>query len=142
VRRVIAAAGLAAALGACGTTEREGAVGDTLSSRTLDATLLAVPTRRPQLFRVRMRLCRDEPGQAVNAFAFTLVLDDDSELQPQSLLTDFDVVREGCETGWIVYQVAGDAAPDELRFSYDDTGSAQPGDREEHADFTWDVTAR
>jgi hypothetical protein len=144
----------------CGTTTKEGAVGETLDSRTVRATLreyaakvkkhrgrdvtgFSTPGTGNRFVAVDMELCRDEAGQAVNAFAFELELDGGEKVRPrspQAVYDDaFDVSREGCERGWIVYAVPADATPARLRFAYDDTGSARPGDREEHVDFSWDL---
>jgi hypothetical protein len=129
---------LLAVLAGCGTTEEEGRVGDTLSSRTLDVTLQRAGWAQDGGYGVRVKLCRDEPGQAINSFAFTLVLADEREADPDALRTTFGVSRaEGCEAGAIVFPVARERDVDHLRFDYDDTGSQQPGDREEHATFTW-----
>lgn len=136
-----AAVVLALALSACGTTEREGKVGDTLDGRDVAATLLEFrPEVGRRLAAVRVSLC-SENEQAIGAFAFVLEYDGGKAqpVRPQPVFDDeFEVVRDRCERGWIVYAVPRGAKPTALTFAFDDTGSNQPGDhRENHLRFRW-----
>ena len=145
---VVVLLGLALLTGAgCGTTKKQGAVGDTLDSRTLHVTLHRF-TERAKAGRAaaNVEICRDEEGQAINAYAFVLGFeggDKTSPTRPMTLYDDeFGVSRAGCERGWIEFPLSPGATPETLRFTYDDTGSARPGEqREEHVEFSWDVAA-
>jgi hypothetical protein len=143
VARNLILVGFVLALAGCGTTTKDGGIGDTLDSRTLHLTVHKFAERpKAQRVAVNVELCRDEDGPAVNAYAFTLEFDGGPTIQPtrpQTVFDDeFEANREGCERGWIEYTPPAGGSAEALHFSYDDTGSAAPGNRrEEHVDFTW-----
>jgi hypothetical protein len=156
MRRIVTTALIGAAVSGCGATEREGQVGDTLDGREVAATLLAFrpdvpapkggdvtgfssPGAGNRFAAARVSLC-SENGQAIRAFDFVLEHDggEAHNKQPQSVFDDdFEGVREGCERGWLVYAIPEDATAQALTFAFDDTGSARPGDRENHLRFRW-----
>ena len=131
---------LASALlfGGCGSTEREGEVGDTHSSQDLRVTVVKVDRKAPR------KVCKD-PGQAVRAYDFELETGSGERTRPklpQSVYPDdFDVVREDCERGWIVFEVPTDSTLEQVHFTFDDTGSARSGDKENHARFSWSLAS-
>ena len=132
-------------LGGCGATERHGRVGDALKGDHLQAKLLAwVPTVPDRLLRddvtglnqpargmrfaaVDVALCNDT-GAAAMAWQFELRMDDGAKAhphQPTSVYDDtLDTVREGCERGWVVFQIPAGARPTTLHYEFD---WSQPG---------------
>lgn len=147
----------ALALAACGSTERSGAIGDTLEGRQVqvkllrfkrrvkerrDVTGLGAAGRGMRLVAADVGLC-NRSGQAVVAYHFTLEHTGGTAhpRYPQSALSHgFESVRDGCEHGWIVFAIPGDAEAQRLRYRFDDTGTARPGDRrEEHDRFDWSL---
>src|SRR5215211_4417158 len=158
-RRAVLTAALAAALlvGACGTTKREGHVGDTLRAGGLRATLIKFDAEVPavrdysglgapgpgmRLFGVKTKVCNDR-GRAIGAYDFGLELDggDKTRLRfPQGSYSDgFEGLRDGCERGWIVFEGPAGSRAKSVTFSYDETGSGGPGgEKEKHARFRWD----
>jgi hypothetical protein len=139
------------------TTTKSGRVGDTLSAGGLHATLIkfdrSVP--RPEVrditgfgtlaagmrfYGVKAKVCNDR-RQAIIAQHFGLKVDGGkSKVKfPQSAYDDgFDSTRQGCETGWIVFEAPKGSRASEVTFKYDDTGSSQAsGKPEKHARFSW-----
>ena len=50
----------------------------------------------------------------------------------------FDVLRSGCETGWLVFPLPSGARAEAVKFSYDDTGTPGQGGRNgKRLRFTW-----
>ena len=51
----------------------------------------------------------------------------------------FDVVRTGCRSGWLTFEVPASSSPDEIKFAFDYTGSSSPGEeqQESHQRFSW-----
>jgi hypothetical protein len=151
------------ALGSCGlnTTSKDGEVGETLSAGGLKVTVsrvdsevrgpsgrdfsgLGTPADGMRFFGVKVKVCTDR-GQAIGTFNFKLDLDGDDTARsrfPQSVYSDgFDTVRDGCGSGWLVFEGSKGSTPEKVSFKYDDTGSARPGaDKEKHARFSWKVS--
>ncbi len=128
------------ALAGCGTEEKKGEVGDELEAGSVRAELKEVSARAGH-FGANAELCKDSE-QSVNAFAFSLALEGGGEAErvyPQRVYDDgFGRVRDGCEGGWLVYDVPKGSKPSALKFEYEDTGQGGPGgDDGEHIKFEW-----
>src|SRR3954462_1390667 len=159
-RRALLLAPLATALllVACGTTTRDGHVGDTLRAGGLRATVIKfateVPTRHDysglgapgpgmRFFGVNAKVCNDR-GQAIGAYDFGLALEGGEKAKlrfpQQSYSNGFDGLRDGCDRGWIVFEAPAGSRAKSVGFKYDDSGSAGPsGASEKHASFRWDL---
>ena len=155
---LLAACGaVALAVAGCGTTEKSGQVGDTLSAKGLQATLEQVDTRVPvpasdvtglsqpapgtKLVGARVKVCSDHGG-AIGPYDFGL---DSSSGEatlkyPERNYDDsFETVRDGCGDGWVVFQIPESADPERVTFDFEDTGTAQHRETEVHAKFSWSV---
>ena len=154
---------LALCAAACGSTSKEGSVGETLTDGKLkvtvtrvdrevprpsgrDVTGLGTPSAGMRFFGANVRACNGPRGPAIGPYSFELDVSGggDARLRfPQRAYEDdFDSVREGCGQGWIVFEVPASSTVDAVKFKYDDTASAAPSDRrEKHARFRWEVSA-
>ena len=153
---VLAAIALASGCGGVNTTTKDGRVGDPLNSGGLrvtvlegdrnvprpdnDVTGLSTPRSGMKFVGIKARVCTDR-DQAIKAYDFQLDRADGDAVRPRlpqrSYDDSFDVVRSGCEAGWIVFEIPSDDGAEAVTFNHDDTGSARPGDTERHARFTW-----
>lgn len=148
---------LSLAVAACGTTEKSGRVGDTLSAKGLQATVAEVDTDVPvpasdvtglsqpapgtKLVGARVRVCSDHGG-AIGPYDFGIdASSGDATLKyPERNYDDsFEIVRDGCGDGWVVFQIQQSARPDRVTFGFEDTGSAQHPETEVNAKFSWSV---
>jgi hypothetical protein len=155
---LLAACGaLALAIAGCGTTEKSGQVGDTLSAKGLRATLDEVDTHVPvpasdvtglsqpapgtKLVGARVEVCSDHGG-AIGPFDFGLDSSsgDGTLKYPERNYDDsFETVRDDCGDGWVVFQIPESADPERVTFDFEDTGSSQHPETEVHAKFSWSV---
>jgi hypothetical protein len=155
---LLAACGaLALAIAGCGTTEKSGRVGDTLSAKGLRATLDEVDTHVPvpasdvtglsqpapgtKLVGARVEVCSDHGG-AIGPFDFGLDSSsgDGTLKYPERNYDDsFETVRDDCGDGWVVFQIPESADPERVTFDFEDTGSSQHPETEVHAKFSWSV---
>jgi hypothetical protein len=152
-------AALAAALAGCGTTERSGAVGDTLTAKGLEVTVdevdasvavpkndvtgLSQPAPGWQLVGVRVNVCSDHSG-ALGPYDFGVetTSGDSGRLKyPQSNYAEsFESLRDDCGDGWVVFEIPDGSEPDRVTFGFDDTGSAMQAENNEvSARFSWTV---
>jgi hypothetical protein len=150
-------------LAGCGATERHGAVGDALKNDHVQAKLLqwvpSVPEKRlghgvtglnrpgnrMRFAAVDVALCNDT-GAAAIAWRFELRLADGSSVHPKvptSIYGDaLDVVRDGCDRGWIVYEVPADARAKTLHYEFDwshQTANGSSYSDNEHDRFDWSL---
>jgi hypothetical protein len=147
-----------AALG-CGTTEKSGDVGDTLTAKGLEATVQRVDTDVPvpasdvtglsqpapgtRLLGARVKVCSDHAG-AIGPYDFGVEPSSgDATLKyPERNYGDsFETVRDGCGDGWVVFQIPQSTRPERVTFGFQDTGSAQHPETEVNAKFAWDVSS-
>jgi hypothetical protein len=155
---LLAACGaLALAIAGCGTTEKSGQVGDTLSAKGLRATLDEVDTHVPvpasdvtglsqpapgtKLVGARVEVCSDHGG-AIGPYDFGLDSSsgDGTLKYPERNYDDsFETVRDDCGDGWVVFQIPESADPERVTFDFEDTGSSQHPETEVHAKFSWSV---
>jgi hypothetical protein len=162
MRWYVGFAASAAALGllGCGTSTRSGQIGDTLSAGGLHVTIQRIDERPPipsddlsglsspapgdRLLGARVKVC-SHVGPAIGTYDFALSLADGGsgtvKFPAQNYPDGFDVVRTGCEVGWIVFEYPRAAEPSEIHFKFDDTGSGSGsmggGRPETHARFSW-----
>jgi hypothetical protein len=160
--RLITISPLAAiAIGAsgCGTTEKSGQVGDTLSAKGLQATVQQVDTRVPvpesdvtglsqpapgaKLVGAQVKVCSDHGG-AIGPYDFGLDTSsgDDAKLKyPEHNYDDsFEIVRDGCGDGWVVFEIPQSSKPDKVTFGFEDTGTSQHPETQVDARFSWTVS--
>ena len=144
MRRVTVAVACTAAfaLGACGTTEKSGQGGQTLSDGGLKVGVLKVERPRPGQVGVRVRACTDD-DQAVKSYDFQLRRSGGDTVRPQYVATTysdrFPVTRSGCGDGWLVFEIRRADRAEAVKFSYDDTGNNRQPGREKHTRFTWNL---
>lgn len=144
--------------GGIGATKKSGKVGQTLTDGGLkvtvvktrrsvprpedDVTGLGSPTPGSRFFGAKVKACNDD-DQAIKEFDFSLDHSGGDTVKAkfpqQAASPQFESQRRGCGTGWLVFEVPTSQEAEKLKFSYDDTGSARPGDKERHARFDWDV---
>jgi len=148
---------LSLAVAGCGTTEKSGEVGDTLSAKGLQATVQEVDTHVPvpasdvtglsqpapgtRLVGAHVKVCSDHGG-AIGAYDFGLEPSsgDASLKYPERNYADsFETVRDGCGDGWVVFQITQSADPRRVTFGFEDTGTAQHPETEVDAKFSWSV---
>ena len=154
----IALSALAAlAIAGCGTTEKSGEVGDTLTAKGIEATVEEVDTHVPvpgsdvtglsqpapgqRLVGARVHVCSDHGG-AIGAWAFGLdssQADGRLKYPEQNYDDSFETVRDGCSDGWIVFEIAQSADPEKVTFGFEDTGTSQHPETEVNAKFSWSV---
>jgi hypothetical protein len=114
-------AALGAAVAGCGTTERSGAVGDTLDAKGLEVTVEQVDTSVPVPKNDITGLSQPTPGSGLVAAKVHVCSDQDGALGP-------------------LFEIPEGSEPDRVTFGFDDTGSAQPGSNNEvSARFSWTV---
>ena len=113
-----------------------------------DITGLSTPRSGTRFVGVKVNVCNDS-AQAIKPYDFELELDTGDSLHsvhPRLPVTiysdDFETLRDGCERGWMVFELPEEARPEAVKFKYDDTGSASAGDTEKHVRFRWDVGQR
>ena len=156
--RLALALAAAATLAACGTTEKSGSVGDELTAKGIrvkvirvdrhvkvpedDISGLSTPGEGRRLVGARVRVCSDH-GQAIGTYNFgmeTSAGDARLKFPAQNYDDPFESLRDGCETGWLVFDTPADSTPKKVKFEFEDTGSAQPGDNSDvKAVFSWKV---
>jgi hypothetical protein len=155
---------VALALAACGTTERHGKVGDALKGDHMQAKLLAfvatvperrlghdvtglnAPARGMRFAAADVAVCNDT-GAAAIPWRFELRLGDGSSVHPQQPVSVYDneleTVRDGCDDGWVVWQVPAAAKAESVYYEFDHSEQiGQPGSgsvREEHDRFHWSL---
>ncbi len=151
---------IAIAIGAsgCGTTEKSGNVGDTLSAKGLEARVEQVDTNVPvpksdvtglsqpapgsKLVGARVKVCSDHGG-AVGPYDFGLDSSSgDATLKyPEQNYDDsFETVRDGCGDGWVVFEIPQSSKPDTVTFGFEDTGTSQHPETQVDARFSWSVS--
>ena len=147
----------AAAAWGCGTSEESGDVGDNLSAKGLEVTVERVDTSVPvpasdvtglsrpsagsELVAARVRVC-NEHGGATGPFDFGLETSEgDGRLKfPQRNYTDsFDNLRDGCDSGWVVFEVPRGSEPESLTYEFQDTGTAMDESENVDARLSWSV---
>jgi hypothetical protein len=147
------------ALGGCGTTEKSGDVGDTLTAKGLSATVEQVDTDVPvpasdvtglsqpspgsKLVGARVKVCSDHGG-AVGPYDFGLDTSsgDDAQLKYPERNYDesFETIRDGCGDGWVVFEIPQSAKADKVTFGFEDTGTSQHPETQVDAKFSWAVS--
>jgi hypothetical protein len=158
-RASLAAVGLVAlACAGCGTTEKEGSVGDELTAEGLEVTVdrvdrsspeprsditgLSKPGRGRRLVGVHVRAC-SEWGTALKQFDFSVEASGATakpKLPTKNYRDAFEPIRDGCGDGWLVFEVPADSKPERVRFEFTDTGRpGQGGDDGVEAELSWDV---
>jgi hypothetical protein len=156
---VLAVVVAVAALAGCGTTEKSGSVGDTLTAKGIEVTVervdqsvpvpasdvtgLSSPSPGSKLVGVLAKACSNHGG-AIGSFDFGLDPDSGSATQKyveHNYPNAFDVVRTGCGSGWMVFEIPKAGSPQRVTFGFQDTGSALPsgGANQVNAKFSWDV---
>jgi hypothetical protein len=149
--------GLSAALAACGTTEKDGSVGDALTANGVEVTVdrvdrsppvprrdvtgLSRPARGKRLVGVHVRACSDHGG-ALGQYDFGVETNDgDGRLKfPAHVYGDaFETVRDGCGAGWIVFEIPARAKAERVTFGFEDTGSTRQEHERVDAKFSWEV---
>jgi hypothetical protein len=153
----LAAAALIAS--GCGTTEKSGAVGDTLTAKGIDVTVIAVddsvpvpksdvtglsqPAPGQKLVGVRVKVC-SEHGGAIGPYDFSIetTSGDPGRLKfPETNYPNsFDSFRAACGDGWVVFEIPAGSDPGKVKFNFQDTGTAQHPETEVDARFSWDVS--
>jgi hypothetical protein len=155
---LLSLAAAAAAVGGCGTTEKSGRVGDTLTAKGLQATVQQVDTSVPvpasdvtglsqpspgsKLVGARVKVCSDHGG-AIGAYDFGLdASSGDATLKyPEQNYDDsFETVRDGCGEGWVVFEIPQASKPDKVTFGFEDTGSSEHPETQVDAKFSWSVS--
>src|SRR3954454_8530598 len=126
------------AVAGCGTTEKSGKVGDTLSAKGLQATVqevdahvpvpasdvtgLSQPAPGTKLVGAQVKVC-SEHGGAIGAYDFGLEPSSgDATLKyPERNYGDsFETVRDGCGDGWVVFQIPESADAERVTFGFED----------------------
>jgi hypothetical protein len=148
-------------LAGCGTTERHGGLGDALKGDHMQAKVLrfvpTVPERKlghdvtglnapgagMRFAAADLALCNDT-GAAALPWRFELRLDDGSSVhphQPTSVYADaLEPVRDGCDQGWVVWEVPSGAQAKSLYFEFDYSHQTANGSSyrdDEHDRFHW-----
>ncbi len=108
-----------------------------------DVTGLAAPSPGSTLVGLLAKACSNHGG-AIGSFDFGLDLDSGSATQKyvqHNYPQGFDTVRDGCGSGWIVFEIPKSSRPEKVTFGFEDTGSAQPGGgaQQVNARFSWAV---
>jgi hypothetical protein len=148
---------VAVALGSCGTTEKSGDVGDTLTAKGLEATVEQVDTKVPvpasdvtglsqpaagmKLVGARVRVCSNHGG-AIGAYDFGLdASSGEARLKyPERNYDDsFETVRDGCGDGWVVFEIPEASEPERVTFGFEDTGTSTRPQTRVNADFSWAI---
>lgn len=149
---------LAVGIAGCGTTEKSGQVGDTLTAKGLAATVRQVDTHVPvpasditglsqpapgtKLVGALVNVCSNHAG-AVGPYDFGLdASSGDSTLKyPEHNYGDsFEIVRDGCGDGWVVFQMPQSASAERVTFGFEDTGTSQHPETQVNAKFSWSVS--
>jgi hypothetical protein len=152
---------IAIAIGAagCGSTEKSGQVGDTLSAKGLQATVeqvdtsvpvpesdvtgLSQPAQGSKLVGAQVRVCSDHGG-AIGPYDFGLATgsgDDTTQKYPEQNYDDsFEIVRDGCGDGWVVFEIPQASSPDRVTFGFEDTGTSQHPETQVNAKFSWTLS--
>jgi hypothetical protein len=150
-------AACAAILG-CGSTEKSGSVGETLSAKGLQVSVERVDTRVPvpaddvtglsspssgsKLTGVLVRVCSDHGG-AIGPYDFGIETSAGSghlKFPAMNYAKPFESLRADCGGGWIVFEIPAGSRPEKVTFGFKDTGSAGPqGNSEVDARFSWSV---
>lgn len=138
-------------------TEKSGSVGDTLTAKGLEVTVRQVDTDVPvpdrdvtglsspspgmHLVGVEAEVCSEEHGGAIGNYSFSLsgTGGADGELKTPAPNYDnsFGTVRDGCGDGWIVFELPESSEPSEVRFGFQDTGTAMDESENVDAKFSW-----
>jgi hypothetical protein len=149
---------IAVGVSGCGTTEKSGQVGDTLTAKGLQATVQHVDTDVPvpasdvtglsqpspgsKLVGTRVKVCSDHGG-AIGPYDFGLETSsgEDAKLKyPERNYDDsFETVRDGCGEGWVVFEIPQASKPDKITFGFEDTGTSQHPETQVNAKFSWTV---
>jgi hypothetical protein len=148
----------AAVTGGCGTTEKSGQVGDTLSAKGLEATVQEVDTNVPvpasdvtglsqpapgsTLVGARVHVCSDHGG-AIGPYDFGLdTSSGDARLKypERNYDASFETVRDDCGEGWVVFEIPQASRPDRVTFGFEDTGTSQHPETQVNAKFSWTVS--
>ena len=161
MRPALASSLVIAALAGCagiGVTEKSGSVGDELSAKGLRVTVKRIDRHPPvpdddvsglsspgagnRLLGARVRVCSNH-GQAIGTYDFgveTSSGDGRVKFPAQNYADAFESLRDGCDSGWIVLEIPRASDLTQVRFRFQDTGSARPGDNSDvDARFSWKV---
>ena len=149
--------GLAASVAACGTTEKDGAVGDELSAKGLEVTVdrvdrsppvpkrditgLSTPARGMRLVGAHVKACSDHGG-ALGPYDFGIEPsrgDGRLKYPARNYRDPFGSIRDECGDGWVVFEIPADSKPERIRFGFEDTGSNRQPQTAVDAEFTWKV---
>ncbi len=156
---VIAVSLIATATAGCGTTEKSGNLGDTLTAKGLRATVLSVddsvpvpsnditglsnPSPGSKLVGARVRVCSDHGG-AIGPFDFGVETSAGEQgklrFPEQNYADGLDTIRNGCGSGWVVFEIPRNARPREITFGFEDTASSQHPQNQVDARFSWSVS--
>jgi hypothetical protein len=150
-------AALALAAAGCGTTEKSGNVGETLSAKGIEVTVaqidqtvpvprnditgLSSPGPGQRLIGVRVHLCSNHGG-AIGPYDFGLKTSSgDASLKFPSMnyANSFDSLRNGCGGGWVVFNAPVASKPEQVTFGFQDTGSSYDESNNVDAKFSWSV---
>jgi len=146
----------------CGTTERHGEVGDALKGDHLQAKLLRFVPRVPERLLSRdvtglnapargmrfaaadVAVCNDT-GAAAIPWRFELRLGGGASVHPRGPTSIYDdaleTVRDGCDRGWVVWQVPADVEAESVYYEFDwsHRRGSSTSVEEEHDRFHWTV---
>jgi hypothetical protein len=144
-------------LAACGTTEKEGSLGDELTANGIEVTVdrvdrsppeprrditgLSKPAAGRRLVGVHVRVCSDHGG-AIGAYDFKVESsagDGRLKFPARNYRDDFETLRDGCGEGWVVFEIPADSRPERVRFEFEDTGSTRNENDRVDARFSWKV---
>jgi hypothetical protein len=150
---------LAAPAAGCGTTEKSGEVGDTLTAKGLEVTVgevdstvpmpksdvtgLTRPSPGSKLFGARVRACSNHGG-ATGPYDFgveTTSGEHGTLKYPELNYGDgFESLRDGCGSGWVVFEIPAASEAEKVTYGFEDTGSGQPGsDNRVKVRFSWSL---
>ena len=143
----------------CGKTEKSGSVGDKLTAKDLEVTVLEVdqkvpkprsditglslPARGYKLVGVRVKVCSDHGG-AIGPYSFSVESSEGKgrlKFPARNYRDDFEAIRDDCGDGWVVFEIPADSKATKVKFGFEDTGQAGPqGSNDElDAEFEWEV---
>jgi hypothetical protein len=153
-------AAVAASFAGCGTTEKSGDVGDTLTAKGLEVTVgevdstvpmpanditgLSRPRPGAKLFGARVRACSDHGG-ATGPYDFGVETASGEQgtlkYPERNYGKEFDSLRDGCGGGWVVFEIPEESRAEKVTYGFEDTGSGGPGGETNRVNvkFSWAV---
>jgi hypothetical protein len=142
---------------ACGTTEKDGSVGDELSANGIEVTVdrvdrsppeprkdisgLSKPGPGKQLVGAHVRVCSDHGG-AVGAYHFGIETSAGKgklKFPARNYRDDYETLRDDCGEGWIVFEIPAGARTERITFGFEDTGATRRENERVDAKFSWTV---